>query len=145
MAFLKKKRIQRVAAYGLAREGERILMVRAGRGLHDAPGQWMLPGGGVEHGEHPQEAVVRELAEETGLRVSGPDLLHVGSEHKIVRGADFHCVFFVYAVQVTGGRLRAEPDGATSGPSWIETAALPGMSIMDAHAQILPALITQAP
>lgn len=145
MAFLKKKTVQRVAAYGLARDGGRVLMVRAGRGLHDAPGQWMLPGGGVEHGEHPQEAVVRELAEETGLRVVHTALLHVGSERKLARGRDFHCVFFVYAVEVTGGRLRKEPDGSSTAPSWIETGELPGMSIMEAHAEILPALITQAP
>lgn len=145
MAFLKKKRLQRVAAYGLARDGGRILMVRAGRGLHDAPGSWMLPGGGVEHGEHPEEAVVRELAEETGLRVASSGLLHVGSEHKTVRRLDFHCVFFVYAVDVLGGDLRGEGDGATTAPTWVDAGSLSGLSIMEAHAEILPALITQVP
>lgn len=46
---------------------DRLLLVRRGRdpGL----GQWSLPGGRVEPGETAREAVVREVEEETGLRV----------------------------------------------------------------------------
>lgn len=49
-----------------------VLMVRE-RGLgptgrHDGPEYWTLPGGGLEAGEDPEEAVRREVAEEVGLR-----------------------------------------------------------------------------
>ncbi len=40
---------------------------------------WGLPGGGLEYGEHPEEAVVREVREETGLNVSIERLLLVNS------------------------------------------------------------------
>ena len=60
---------RRIAAYGLCRDDDgRVLLVRATGGPASA-GQWLLPGGGVRHGEHPQDAVVREIEEETGLRV----------------------------------------------------------------------------
>jgi len=38
--------------------------------LQEADGQWDLPGGGLEHGENPSDAVAREVAEETGYTVS---------------------------------------------------------------------------
>ncbi|MFB7465815.1 NUDIX domain-containing protein [Streptomyces sp. NPDC056224] len=61
---------RRVAAV-IIREG-RVLMVRErGRGptgRHDGPEYWTLPGGGLEAGERPEEAVRREVAEEVGLR-----------------------------------------------------------------------------
>lgn len=40
---------------------------------------WGLPGGGLEYGEHPEEAVVREVREETGLNVSVEKLLLIDS------------------------------------------------------------------
>jgi 8-oxo-dGTP diphosphatase len=37
--------------------------------LKESDGSWELPGGGLEHGENPREALSREIAEETGLTV----------------------------------------------------------------------------
>jgi 8-oxo-dGTP diphosphatase len=56
-----------VAVGGVAVIDERILMVRRGHGA--AAGTWSVPGGRVELGETLHEAVVREVAEETGIRV----------------------------------------------------------------------------
>lgn len=57
--------------------GSRILLVRRGR--PPFRGRWALPGGFVEVGETVEQAVVRELREETGLRPAGLRLLGVYS------------------------------------------------------------------
>ncbi|MET9608583.1 NUDIX hydrolase [Streptomyces sp. NPDC006512] len=60
----------RVAAV-IVRDGCVLMVRERGKGpsgLHDGPEYWTLPGGGMEPGEDPEEAVRREVAEETGLR-----------------------------------------------------------------------------
>ncbi len=48
-----------------------LLMQLRGRDAPISPGQWSMPGGGIEPGEEPEQAAHRELFEETGLRVEG--------------------------------------------------------------------------
>lgn len=57
---------QRLAAYGIARRDGAVLLVRCSDHA-DFPGLWSLPGGGVDHGEHPLDTVVREFREALGL------------------------------------------------------------------------------
>src|SRR5689334_20561191 len=63
---------RRIGSYGLCRDERGVLLVRASE-TSDCPGVWQIPGGGLEHGEHPEAALLREFAEETGLaiRVTG--------------------------------------------------------------------------
>jgi 8-oxo-dGTP diphosphatase len=53
----------------LMREGAKVLMVRQSQGAVRHRGLWGPPGGGVEEGETFEKAAVREVKEETGLRV----------------------------------------------------------------------------
>lgn len=64
----------------VVRCGDEVLLVRAWL----AGSYWMLPGGGVHRGEQPATAVVRELAEETGVVVKEQQLIHHG-QHRSVR------------------------------------------------------------
>jgi ADP-ribose pyrophosphatase YjhB (NUDIX family) len=81
-------------------ERGRLLLVR--RANDPGRGLWSVPGGRVEPGEDDAAALVREVAEETGLAVRAGDL--VG---RVVRGrfaiADYRCT-------VVGGPLRAGDD-----------------------------------
>lgn len=82
-----------------------LLLVRRGRPPH--AGSWSLPGGRVEAGETPQQAVVREVAEETGLLVV-PERL-VG---RVERDGSDGAVYVIddYACTAVGGRLLAGDD-----------------------------------
>jgi 8-oxo-dGTP diphosphatase len=86
---------------GIAHDGHRRLLL-VQRGNEPGRGQWALPGGRVEQGETDQQALVREMQEETGLSVVPGRL--VG---RVTRGnyaiADYWCT-------VTAGVLRAGDD-----------------------------------
>lgn len=61
---------QWVATSGLIfNQNGQFLIVR--RAAHDShPNLWELPGGAMDHGEHPKQAVAREIKEETGLNIT---------------------------------------------------------------------------
>ncbi len=120
-------RKQRVAAYALLRRGEpedAVLLARISpRGFHT--GSWSLPGGGVEFGEAPAQAVVREVAEETGVTCEVGELLAVHSE--TVRGTAPHgrdeelqAVGLVYAATAPAdAELVVEEGGTTDAVAWV--------------------------
>ncbi len=92
---------------------DRLLLIRRGHG--PAAGEWSVPGGRVEGGETLAEAVVREVAEETGLEAVCDDL--VGWVERI--GADHHFVILDFTVTVL------EPDTLVAGDDAVEAAWVP--------------------
>lgn len=123
---------QRFAAYGVAVADGRILLARASD-RSDFPGAWSLPGGGVDHGEHPRETVRREVLEETGLEVEVGDAAEVFSDVIELpgKGMRLHHVRLCYPVRVVGGRLRDEPAGTTDHAEWVDLARAATLPVIE--------------
>lgn len=117
--------VQRLSARGLARRPGEVLLVRLSRYAVES-GRWTLPGGGVDHGERPADALVREMQEETGLAAEVGALLGVHDLHLTGtapngRHEDFHAVDLIFAVTVPGEAAPAvvETGGTTDDVAWV--------------------------
>lgn len=112
----------RVAAYAVVTDAAgRLLLARWTEGRRVA---WTMPGGGLEPGEDPEDAVRRELREETGYSVKVGELLGIHSRvipagRRVQEAADpLHTLQIVYRAEVTGGELRFETAGSTDMAEW---------------------------
>lgn len=108
----------RLAAYAVCIDGGRVLLARCVS--LEGESDWTLPGGRVEHGEDPFDAVIREVAEETGCDAVVERLLGVDSRVIPVAArrepgpVPHQNVGIFYRVRITGGQLRPEPNGRTA-------------------------------
>ncbi|MEM7099212.1 MAG: NUDIX hydrolase [Pseudomonadota bacterium] len=112
----------RSGAYALITKGQgdqrEILLCRISDQLPDSQGRWTLPGGGIEFGEHPEQAMQREVFEETGYTVASGNLAAIDS-WVVERGSvSFHALGYIYTATVTGGELTVERNGTTDLAAW---------------------------
>lgn len=112
----------RVAAYAVITDEQgRMLLPHWNEGGRSG---WTLPGGGIDPGEDPADAAVREVREETGYDVELEELLGIDStvvaaEDRIVPSTmPVHSLRIVYRARVVGGELRVEEDGTTDDVAW---------------------------
>ena len=124
----------RLGAYAVTLDlAGRILLCRLSADEVEA-GAWTLPGGGVEYGEHPDAAVLREFEEEAGLTGRIDSVLgnfsRVYPRSRAADGADMHFIGFLYLVTATGGELRDELDGSTDTCAWFAPGDLAALRIV---------------
>lgn len=118
----------RLAAHGVCRAGDSVLLVRDRR---DAT--WGVPGGGVEWSEAPEATVVREFEEETGLVVVIDRLLgiHTNTFPSTSTRPALHFIGVLYEVRVLGGKLTVEVDGSTDAAEWVNSSELSTVEVND--------------
>jgi 8-oxo-dGTP diphosphatase len=110
-------------------EGNRILLVERGR--EPLKGYWSLPGGILEVGELLDEAIRREVLEETGLVVEPVEIVEIFE--RIMKDGEgrteYHYVLVDYLCRVTGGALAAADDASRA--EWFEREELPALKLTE--------------
>lgn len=139
----------RVSAYALVvREGGLLLTRLSGASPVFAPGLWHLPGGGVDPGEQPVEALARELREETGLETAGARLLDARSYAVRRDGVAWHLTALFYAVDPSEGAgvpVVSEAGGSTDAVAWVPLPDLPDVPLSPPAADALRLLPAPGP
>jgi len=118
-----------VGVGGVVVDGDgRVLLIR--RGKEPMKGHWSIPGGLVELGETLEQAVVREMAEETGLTVEPVVLAELldriyREDKDGVQRVRYHYVLADYVCRVVAGEAAASSDAAevawATRAEWMET------------------------
>ena len=120
-----------VRAYGILIHDQSVALVRSSNPLHQPP-LWWLPGGGIDFGESPEETLIREFLEETGLEVGAPELFSVTSDvRKRDNGDRIHTVRIIYRVDLVGGDLTHEVHGTTDHAAWYPLVELSSLNLAE--------------
>ena len=127
---MERKKHTRISAYAILVQNGFILLVRCSPST-DAPGRWTLPGGGIEFGEDPAHAAVREVKEETGLNVELERLVTVNSQVIHAKETDHHAIRFLYYANIIGGELISELNGSTDLAKWLRLSDISGYPLTD--------------
>ena len=89
----------------ILKDGEILLIKRKNEPFK---GKWALPGGFVEYGEKVEDAVIREINEETGLVTKIKEIIGIYSDpNRDPRG---HTVTIVFLLDVLSGKIHAKDD-----------------------------------
>lgn len=93
----------RIAVRGFVTNPEgKVLMLKRSKPARGEMGFWELPGGGLDHGEAPQEALAREIFEETGLSAAIKEPLLVWH---YLRSPDLQIIGMTFNCQYTSGEV----------------------------------------
>jgi 8-oxo-dGTP diphosphatase len=122
----------RLAAYAVIVDEQDQILLTWFVGSGHAAACWSMPGGGVEFDESLQQAVVREVLEETGytVEVGRPFAVHHFTEPNTGRDArPYKSVRVFFDATVTGGSLGTlEVDGTTAFAQWVPLDQAPSLS-----------------
>jgi 8-oxo-dGTP diphosphatase len=119
----------------------RVLLIR--RGKEPLRGRWVVPGGTVELGETLEEALVREMREETALEVEPLEVLTVFDRIQRTDGrVVYHYVIVDYLCRWRGGEARAGSDALEV--AWARPSELPAFDLPPKAMEVVEAAFARA-
>lgn len=120
-----------LVAAAIITDGDRLLIARRKLDAKIAPGMWEFPGGKIEHGEHPEATVVREIREELNLEVAVDGFFDLVSHIYESPAGRAHVVILAYRARLVGGELKFLD---VADAKWIRASELAGFDF--AHADL---------
>ncbi|MEU1398035.1 NUDIX domain-containing protein [Micromonospora zamorensis] len=137
--------LRRVGVYGVLWDGDRVLVVRDGVG-GEFPGVWRLPGGAVAHAEHPGRAVVRAVAEQTGLTVAAGRLRAVVADvTSYPEDVSLHTDRLFFELTQRDGPAAEAGGGLVDRVAWLTLAEAAELSLTPFTAEMLGLPVTPLP
>lgn len=131
----------RVSTYGVAIQNGHILMTQLAE-YCTRGGSWTLPGGGMDHGEQPQEALFREVYEETGLEVLTCSLFDAKS-YSESRNGPYLAVQLLYRITVQGEPCVMEKGGSTADVAWIPIRKIATLPMVPFVSEVIESILRE--
>jgi len=98
----------KITVDGIVRKGNEIILIK--RKNNPYKNSWALPGGYVEYNEKTEDAVIREIFEETGILTEISYLIGVYSDPK--RDPRGHTISIIYELKIIKGKLEGKDDAS---------------------------------
>jgi len=142
-----RREVRRTSRALLVDGRDRLLLIRVRDSVSAGPAFWVTVGGGVEPGEDDEQALLREIHEETGLELSAGDLGPVVWERRVRHGYADHVTDQVEVfrfVRVAGEPMVRDEGGNELGHRWWgaeELAANPEDTWPHHLAELLPRVL----
>lgn len=109
------KRVNVVYALLFNKDRKEVLMV-----FNKDVNTWSLPGGAVEEDETLEQAIIREVQEETGLLIRIQDVVSINE--RIFQNKNEHAIFFTFNAEIIGGKISIENPEEISEIKWVDIA-----------------------
>ena len=110
--------VQELNVYVVISNQEKVLMLQMKNGL------WEFAGGGIEWGETPEQAAMREAKEETSLTVSNLTFLGITSAKYEKDGNQKHSIYIVYQAESANQNTKVFLSSEHIGYRWLNISEL---------------------
>lgn len=129
----------RLMVHGIIKKDNQILLLKRKEDDVDSPGKWEIPGGKVEFGEHPKKAVLREMEEETNLKLNIKELFEIGNLQYDKPDRKIHLLRFYYLFTTEEKNVKINDKEHTEF-KWINKEYFPKYKIAEHMKEVLSKL-----